>query len=64
MHNPIPHRLAVQCDGPTIRCFADGRLVTEVTDESFASGRVGMIVPSGRRLKFMNLSAEAGVAQP
>jgi len=30
----------------------------EVTDESFATGRVGMIVPSGRRLRFMNLSAE------
>lgn len=59
IHNPIPHRLAVECDGPTIRCFADGRLVMEVTDETFASGRVGMVVPSGRRLQFMNLSAEA-----
>ncbi|HUS80809.1 MAG TPA: discoidin domain-containing protein [Armatimonadota bacterium] len=60
IHNPIPHRLAVECAGPVIRCYGDGRLVMEVTDETSASGRVGMIVPSGRRLKFMNLSAEPG----
>ncbi len=59
VHNPIPHRLAVECDGPVIRCWCDGRLVMEVTDDTFAAGRVGMIVPSGRRLRFMNLSAEA-----
>ncbi|HCU35308.1 MAG TPA: hypothetical protein DGT21_07530 [Armatimonadetes bacterium] len=58
IHNPIPHRLSVECDGPVIRCYGDGRLVMEVTDETFASGRVGMIVPSGRRLLFMNLSVE------
>lgn len=58
IHNPIPHRLEVECDGPLIRCSCDGRMVMEVSDETFASGRVGMIVPSGRRLKFMNLSVE------
>jgi len=56
--NPIPHRLSVECEGSTIRCYGDGRLVMEVNDDTFASGRVGMIVPTGRRVEFMNLSAE------
>jgi hypothetical protein len=59
IHKPIPHRIEARCEGSTIRCYCDGRLVMEVEDETFASGRVGMIVPSGRRLKFMNLSVEA-----
>ncbi len=63
IHNPIPHQISAECDGPAIRCYCDGRLVMEVTDETFASGRVGMIVPSGRRLKFMNLFAVEAMAE-
>ncbi len=51
-------RLAAECEGPAIRCYCDGRLVLEVTDDTFSGGRVGMIVPSGRRLRFTNLFAE------
>ena len=63
IHNPIPHLISAECDGPAIRCYCDGRLVMEVTDETFTSGRVGMIVPSGRRLKFMNLFAVEATAR-
>ncbi len=59
IHNPIPHRLEAECQGSTIRCYCDGRLVMEVEDETFTSGRAGVIVPSGRRLMFMNLHSAA-----
>ena len=55
IHNPIPHLISVQCSGPVMRCYCDEVLAFEVRDETFAGGGVGLIVPSGRRLKFLNL---------
>ncbi len=57
IHNPIPHRISVECRGTAIRCYCDEVLVFEVDDDTFARGQVGVIVPSGRPLKFVNLFA-------
>lgn len=56
IHNPIPHRIWVECRGSTIKCYCDGALAFEVQDDTFGKGKVGLIVPSGRRLKYRNLS--------
>jgi len=55
LHNPIPHRLSVTCQGATLKCYCDEVLAFEVTDDTFSHGQVGLIVPTGHQLKFMNL---------
>lgn len=58
IHNPIPHRLSVTCEGDLIKCFCDEVLVLEVRDSSFAKGRAGCIVPSGRQLRFSRFTVD------
>jgi len=58
IHNPIPHRLRVECEGSHIKCYGDERLVLEADDDTFAAGKVGLIVPGGHQVKFSRFTVE------
>ena len=58
IHRPIPHRLQVVAAGASLRCYCDDVLAIEAEDGTYAEGKVGLTVPSGMPLGFVNLWAE------